>query len=225
MKGLRPLSQEVDTLLMASRGVLPLAPSVEARVLARAAPAAELPAWVSRRPAPWPRSVFAAAATLVITLGAAAYAARSWFEAPAASPMPAVPVASGETSARRHLPTVAAVRESDIVAPSSPPARRSRGKSRATAARQPTIAELQLLLSVREDVTHGDFAGALSVIAEHERRFRNGGLVEEREALRVKSLAGLGRHADAQRAALRFHELFPNSVLLSTFERMTEPTR
>ena len=89
----------------------------------------------------------------------------------------------------------------------------------------PTNAELQLLRAARQDVTRGDFAGALAVIAEHVRRFRNGSLVEEREALRVKSLAGLGRHEDAQRAAAEFHARFPHSVFLPTFERMKEADR
>ena len=98
-----------------------------------------------------------------------------------------------------------------------------RKTSTATAA--PTNAELQLLRDARQDVTRGDFARALAVIAEHVRRFRNGGLVEEREALRVKSLAGLGRHEEAHRAAAQFHARFPHSVFLSTFERMNEADR
>lgn len=89
----------------------------------------------------------------------------------------------------------------------------------------PTNAELQLLRAARQDVTGGDFAGALAVIAEHVHRFRHGSLVEEREALRVKALAGLGRHEDAQRAAVEFHARFPHSVFLSTFERMKETDR
>jgi hypothetical protein len=98
------------------------------------------------------------------------------------------------------------------------------GRARAVPVR-PTNAELQLLRAARQDVTRGDFADALTAIAEHVRRFRNGALVEEREALRVKSLAGLGRHEDAQRAAAQFHARFPHSVLLSTFERMKETER
>jgi len=70
-----------------------------------------------------------------------------------------------------------------------------------------------------------DFAGALGVTAEHARRFRNGRLVEEREALRVRSLAGLGRHQEARRAAAEFHARFPHSVLLSAFGRIAEPGR
>ena len=77
----------------------------------------------------------------------------------------------------------------------------------------------------RQDVTRGDYAGALATIAEHVRKFRNGALIEEREALRVKSLAGLGRHDEAMRAAAQFHARFPHSVLLSTFEHMREADR
>ena len=97
-------------------------------------------------------------------------------------------------------------------------------RSRATAVR-PTNEELQLLRAARQRATRGDFEGALAVIAKHVRRFRNGGLVEEREALRVKSLAGLGRHEEAQRAAAEFHARFPHSVFPSTFERMKEADR
>jgi hypothetical protein len=111
-----------------------------------------------------------------------------------------------------------------IAMPEVPPRRRSISRPSAAPA-VPTNAELQLLRDARQDVTRGDFARALATIAEHVRRFRHGGLVEEREALRVKSLAGLGRHAEAQRAAAEFHARFPHSVFLSTFERIKESDR
>jgi hypothetical protein len=72
--------------------------------------------------------------------------------------------------------------------------------SRADAAR----AELRLLRQARAAVAREDYAAALPPIADHVRRFRDGRLVEEREALRVKALAGLGRTDDAQRAAAAF---------------------
>jgi hypothetical protein len=103
--------------------------------------------------------------------------------------------------------------------PAAPRLRRNAGRAAVIPSR-PTNAELQLLLAAREDVTRGDFTAALTVVAEHARRFRNGSLVEEREALRIKSLAGLGRHEEAQRAAAAFHARFPHSVFFSTFERM-----
>jgi hypothetical protein len=65
----------------------------------------------------------------------------------------------------------------------------------------------------------------LSHIAEHARRFKDGRLTEEREALRVKSLAGLGRSDEARRAAAAFRARFPRSVLLSAVNQMSPSER
>jgi hypothetical protein len=81
-------------------------------------------------------------------------------------------------------------------------------------------AELRLLRQARAAVARGDFAAALSPIAEHTRRFKNGRLVEEREALRVKALVGLGRGEEARHAAADFRARFPRSVLLPAVSQM-----
>jgi len=78
-----------------------------------------------------------------------------------------------------------------------------------------------LLKQARAAVARDDFGGALGPIAEHTRRFRDGRLVEEREALRVKALAGLGRGSEASRAATSFEARFPKSVLLPTVRRIS----
>jgi hypothetical protein len=91
--------------------------------------------------------------------------------------------------------------------------------SRAEAVR----AELRLLRQARVAVARGDFAAALSPIAEHSRRFKNGRLAEEREALRVKALAGLGRMEEARHAAVAFRARFPRSVLLPAVSKMPAP--
>jgi hypothetical protein len=88
--------------------------------------------------------------------------------------------------------------------------------SRADAAR----AELRLLRQARAAVARDDYAGAMPPIGEHARRFKDGRLAEEREALRVKALAGLGRTDEAQRVAAAFRARFPRSVLLSAVGRM-----
>jgi outer membrane protein assembly factor BamD (BamD/ComL family) len=77
-----------------------------------------------------------------------------------------------------------------------------------------------LLQPARQAVSLGNFASALGSIAAHERRFPNGRLAEEREALRVKALRGLGRADDARRAATEFRKQFPRSVLSP---QMAEP--
>jgi hypothetical protein len=81
--------------------------------------------------------------------------------------------------------------------------------------------ELRLLGRARAAVVRADFAAALPPISEHARRFHEGGLVEEREALRVKALAGLGRHDEARSAADVFARQFPRSVLLPTLRQLT----
>ena len=55
----------------------------------------------------------------------------------------------------------------------------------------------------------------LAASAEHERRFPTGWLAEQRDAMRVRSLAGAGRADEARRAAVAFGERFPRSALLS----------
>ena len=231
MKTPPPRSPEIEALLAPHRTILPLAPSVEARAIARAAAATESPQQSAGLAFGPPRWVLAVAAGVVLCMGAgaAAYAARAWIGtllSRASAPVP--PIASPPASApRQYIPVASEVEPTAAIAPRAA-GHGKRGAVKASASTVATNAELQLLRAAREDVTHGDFGGALAVIAEHVRRFRNGILVEEREALRVESLAGLGRHEEAQRAAAAFHARFPRSVFLSTFstfERMLEADR
>jgi hypothetical protein len=65
----------------------------------------------------------------------------------------------------------------------------------------------------------------LPPIAEHARRFRDGRLAEEREALRVGALAGLGRDEEARHAASNFRTRFPQSVLGPAVDQMSAVAR
>ena len=222
MKTPPPLSPELEAALAPHRTVLRLSPAVEARAMARAAAATEsLESYAVVRAPHRPQWVFAMAAGLVLALGAAAYAARGWVGL-SSSPAHVAPSAAPRAATPRPPAAVPAMPEPDApatIAPAATPhAKRSAGRTTATGI--PTNEELHLLRAARQDVTRGDFARALAVIGEHARRFRNGSLVEEREALRVKALAGLGRRDDAKRAAAQFRARFPHSVFLSTFDRM-----
>jgi TolA-binding protein len=227
VKTLPPLSPELEALLAPHRAVLALASAVEARAIARAA--AESAEQRAGHTSGRPRWVFAFAAGAVLAFGAGAYA--TWAAA-ASSRVPArvAPTASPRADEPRPADLADDDAEPEIEAPAprapSPVVHPKPNVRRTSPAPvRPTNAELQLLRAARQDVTRGDFAGALAAIAEHVRRFRNGALIEEREALRVKSLAGLGRREDAQRAAAAFHARFPHSVFLSTFERMKDAER
>ncbi len=82
--------------------------------------------------------------------------------------------------------------------------------------------EFKMLQPAYHAVARHDFTSALTAIAEHQQRFASGQLAEEREALRVKALLGLGRRAEAQQATVAFRERFPRSVLLRRIEDMLE---
>jgi hypothetical protein len=107
--------------------------------------------------------------------------------------------------------------------PGTPPAQRalpstSPRPARTTAKDEPFTAELDLLQRAHGAYTRRDFSVTLAQLAEHARRFPNGRLAEQREALRVRSLIGSGRADEAHRAAAAFAVRFPRSVLLPRLE-------
>jgi hypothetical protein len=60
-------------------------------------------------------------------------------------------------------------------------------------------------------------------VAEHARRFPEGRLGEEREALRVRALAAAGLGAQAKAAGAAFRRRFPRSVHLPALEAVVGP--
>jgi hypothetical protein len=86
--------------------------------------------------------------------------------------------------------------------------------SAARAEREGGPSELELLARAQAAYSQRDFARAISLIGELTRRFPNGHLAEEREALRVRSLFGVGNADQGRRAAAAFVSRFPRSVLL-----------
>jgi hypothetical protein len=211
------LPSEVRALLDHEREVPSLPATVRARAIARAR--AALVAGVDRGSAPTvvrhPRWAAAAAVLCILggAVGAAAYQVRAHLSPPPeVRPIPA-PV---KTVTAAPAPVPAPIVE-EPAPPSSAPAKPALSKT--DAARQ----ELRLLRLARAAVARDDFAAALPLITEHARRFKDGRLTEEREALRVKALVGLGRSDDARRAAAAFRAHFPRSVLLSAVNKMSPP--
>jgi hypothetical protein len=217
MRGAHPKpSVDVQALLEHERRLVALPAAARARAMVRARAALAIQA--APRPSAadtaisGPRSPrlsrWLAAACVAFLAGAASGVAA--YEAglrARAVPPPVIepPPASLSTGVR------AAARAATLepLAPVPPPA--VRGLSGADAVR----AELRLLRQARAAVLREDYAAALPPLAEHARRFRHGRLAEEREALRVKALAGLGRDRDAARAAAAFEARFPRSPLVS----------
>jgi hypothetical protein len=82
--------------------------------------------------------------------------------------------------------------------------------------------ELPVLQPALEAVARNDFAAALAAISMHQRRFPSGQLAEEREALRVRALVGLGLMAEARSAEAAFRERFPHSAVRRQVAEMLE---
>lgn len=83
--------------------------------------------------------------------------------------------------------------------------------------------ELSLLEPARTSISRGDYAAALSALSQHRREFPNGQLSQEREALRVRALWGLGQKPAALAAASAFRKRYPRSALLSWLKAQGEP--
>ena len=85
---------------------------------------------------------------------------------------------------------------------------------RPISAQESYAAELGLLQRAQVAYVAREFSDVLARVAEHSRKFPNGRLAEEREALRVRALEGTGRTEEARRAAAAFAGRFPRSIML-----------
>lgn len=224
-----PLSPEVEALLDRERVVPPVPSHVRTRALARARAALiagritapQDPRGASR--ARWGVATAIACAASVAA-AATAYEIGSHRRPAGDNSLPApgahvdtAPVAPMlPTPATPPTPPAPAAAMNDAPAPSlAAPTSPSRSRPN-----EPGPEELRLLRRARAAVARQDFTGALGPIGEHARRFKDGRLTEEREALRVKALAGLGRTEEARHAANAFEARFPRSVLAPAVSHM-----
>jgi hypothetical protein len=218
---------EMESLFAVERELVPEPDGVRNRVIrrARASLPRTLPVEFVKRSAR-PRRVrigWAAAAVVMLSVSCviafhAGYQMKSRSSAaPAPAPIPThsvvvlpVPVAPPATSP----PT-------DPKPPlAEPRTAKTKPVGSAKSAADAYAMEVRVLQPAQRAVAREDFASALAAIAEHERRFPSGKLAEEREALRVKALLGLGRSEDAQRAGVAFGKRFPRSALVRRMDRM-----
>jgi hypothetical protein len=213
---------EIEALVERGRIIPPAPDVVRARVLARAR--ATVAAGMSSPAAPAVpargrilRVALAASVALLLGAAGATAALRGWIprqQEPAPRSRPpkvrSLPVAAPDHPAPRAI-----VPEATSIAKPERPAR-------PPTAQESYAAELALLQRAQAAYTRREFSNALVLVAEHGRGFPNGRLAEQREALRVRSLAGAGRSEEARRAVTAFAHRFPRSVLL---QRLQEAAR
>jgi hypothetical protein len=78
--------------------------------------------------------------------------------------------------------------------------------------------ERGVLADARAALASGDAARALRLSDEHLRRFPRAQLGEEREAIAIQALVGLGRYDEARARAARFRAASPHSLLLPAID-------
>ena len=234
-----PLSPELESLLAHKRGVRPANSDLRRRALARANRSVAETASAGRRVLQLPlrdrhRWFFLIAATaaagtaLVATVRSpkgpapTGSAHRAALEAAPPTSMPATPPPRPiGAPVVPDEPTQAVSPSSVPQNPHPPGASASQEASVGAVSRESAYdIELRLLGPAHDAVARHDFGGALSSLDEHRRRFATGKLAEERDALRIRAMVGLGQHDQARRAASAFRGDYPNSVLLPLVERV-----
>jgi hypothetical protein len=223
-----PVSPEVRALLDQERNVPRVPAQVRKRALARARAAlvaGRVTVPSSFPAAPKTRWGVAVAIACLASVAAAATAYEIGARRrPAPAEGPSAPVihlmVTSQPPAISAPSLTATSTATPTVAPPPPPAPSPDNGVPHASQTEPGPDELRLLGQARAAVARHDFAAALVPIAEHARRFKTGRLMEEREALRVKALSGLGRTEEARRAADSFEARFPRSVLLPSVSKM-----
>ena len=84
------------------------------------------------------------------------------------------------------------------------------------------VAERALLDPARTALGRGDASSALAAVKQHEQRYPQGQLVEEREAIAVQALVLSGRKDEARGRGKRFLTRYPGSVLVPTIQAALE---
>jgi len=82
------------------------------------------------------------------------------------------------------------------------------------------VEEIALLESAQYAASRNDHRTVLIITSDHESRYPSGRLSEEREALRIRAMIGLGNLDRARQTAARFRRTFPRSVLLPKLDDM-----
>jgi len=212
---------DMDVLLEHGRSIAPTPSSVRARALARARSSLGTTSREQVEAIPIARHrglaiTLAASVAFVVGAAGAAAALRSrTHDALHVTRPPSFHVEAAPCAAPPALPPVTLVAPPPSAEPETARAEPS------LSPRESYTAELGLLQRAQAAYADRSFATTLLLVSEHARRFPNGRLAEEREALHVKALIGAGRDTEARKAASSFAARFPRSALLP---RLSQPS-
>ena len=92
------------------------------------------------------------------------------------------------------------------------------GRERAPSSESSWSKERALLDPARRALAAGEPQACLTELAKHARAFPSGKLAEEREAMTINALVGVGRYAQAREKAEIFSRRYPRSFLMPSVE-------
>lgn len=236
---LSPLSAQARELLAQERARGPEDAAMKRRALERAREALQQdrPSGVALRVghSAWPAARRRAPRTVLLIAAAVAVAGLSaagagFYGWPSSSPATVRPVEARSVVAPRP-PTVAPgpLLTPSVVPEKPSPAQPDRPKSAApvesaaATSIQTYAIEAGLLEPARRSIGSGNYAAALAALARHQREYPRGQLAQEREALRVRALWGMGQKPAAESAAAAFRKRYPRSGLLSWMKEPAKP--
>ena len=153
--------------------------------------------------------------------GAVIVAARPWTRTPSQGAVPVTvssPPADPAPAATipPALPTADPAPEPRVEGASSAPRPTARSSS---APSDPLQEEVRILSRAEQQLNSGHAEEALRTLAEHERRFPDGALAEERMAARVQCLCALGRLPAARADLAKFAHAYPRSPYVDRARR------
>jgi hypothetical protein len=157
-------------------------------------------------------TVIAGVSAGLLAIGASYFATQSVVE-PAASP-PVKPPAVAPVAARSPGAPLSTPIEAE---PSSPEPAVS--ATRKQAAVDPLAEEIAILSKATSALRAGKPAEGLRLLSEHQRKFPNGRLAEERRAARIQALCALGRRTEAEAELARLAQSSPRSPHLARAQR------
>jgi len=213
-----PHPNELDALIRAARDVSGPPPDVASRLIGRLDAVAAAP---GAGAVAFSKTALFAGGGLLFVVGALAGGGVVWATRPAVPVVPPIvavverPAALAIPAPVEPAPAAPAVEDLPVPPPPKPTARKSPAPPPASTLEE----ERRLLDGARAHVVAGAWAEALTAVAEHEARFPNGALAEEREALAIQALGTTDRRAAVGRAAA-FRKRWPTSILEPVIENV-----
>jgi hypothetical protein len=224
---LKPLDADLALLLKSETRATPAPDAARARVLARVestllaggggggahgggAPTARQVGWSFARP-------LSLVSALLVGGAGGALLTRA-LERP---PTPVIVYVSRPSSPGPSAPASLPASEGRMELPASVPAPGISARAAASAPEPHAgqLAQERALLDVaRTALGRGEGEETLTALGKHEKRYPNGQLAEEREAIGIQALLLLARYDEARARGGRFRQRYPGSVLLPAVE-------